>query len=418
MVFYVVAAILLFFAIIGYAVFGMLKKAGMLVSPQTANASSLYQVYPFEQDGKHYFLSVEGVFKTSTYEQSGGTISRSGSTSYRLGLYDLATGQRANRLVISDDVHEKIKVIGKAGNKLWCYSNEEGLHSRTIPGLAVDIKTEKILNANKALGAGLAKADKYFTNVDELFSADDHSNKLMVTTIDGKSIWINATSFTTTEQPPYGVDKNHFVELVQKMIDASKNGRPVDTAAITSRLRTFASDLDHSLYNQQTSSYIKYLNGCYYQFEGQTISNLVKSNCPDDKQPDDTAMQAAPAKKQFISARFLVNEITIASQSPRLPANGVSIPTPAGDNAIYIFHKDKIDPTAHFVISKYDLKSERTIWQHDVSVHFAKEPTIKSTYVLNNLLLVLFKLRPALDDNFSCIAIDRTTGKQTWQITF
>jgi len=418
MVFFVVAAVVLFIAIICYTAFGMLKKAGMFTSPQTANASSLYQLYPFEQDGKYYFLSVEGVFKTSSYEQNGGMISRSGSTSFRLGLYNLATGERTNRLVTSDDFNEKIQVIGKAGNRLWCYSTKEGLHSRTVPALLVDITSDKIITANKALAAGFAKADKYFTNVGELFTVDEHSNSIMITTIDGKSIWLNAVTFETVTQPFLGVGKNDFDEQVKKMVEATKNGSPLDTAAITSRLRILATDIDHAYFSQQTSAYVKNTDGCYYQLEGNTVSTLVKSNCPGKKEIDDSSNQAAPSKKQFINATFLVNEINIAGPSPRLPVDGTSVPIQAGEKVMYILHKDKIAPAAHFIISKYDTEKEQTLWQHDVSAHFATEPTLKGTYVLHNLLLIVFKLHPELDDNFSCIAIDKSTGKQAWQFFF
>lgn len=417
-VYLVILVILLFVSGIVYACYSMFKSAGMLVSSETGNASSLYELYPFEQDGKHYFISVEGVFKTNSYEQSGGMVNRSGTTSFRLGLFNLANGEKLQRLVTSDSYDQKIEVLGKAGNRLWFYSTANGLHSRSLPGLAIDITTEKIMAANKELAAGFAKADKYFNNLDELFTADETANAIMVTSINGKSTWLNAATFATIPAPVVGLQKNNFLSLLQKMVQEAKTGGKIDTVQIANRLRVLASDLDYSFFNSHTANFVTCADGCFYRFEGSTLSSLVRSNCPGNNKPNNDTLYKTPSDKQFIEASFLTNDINITGNPEVLPASGTPYATQAREEALYIINKDKIAPDAHLMLGKYDIEKRTTSWQYDLSANLTTVPTIESTYVLNNLIIIVLKTHPKLDDSFSCVAIDKTTGKAAWQFTF
>ena len=416
-VYLVILVIILFVSGIVYACYGMFKSAGMLVSPETGNASSLYELYPFEQDGKHYFISVEGVFKTNSYEQTGGMVSRSGTTSFRLGLFNLTNGEKLQRLVTSNSYDQKIKVLGKAGNRIWFYSTANGLHSRSLPNLAVDMTAEKIMAANKELAAGFAKADKYFNNLDELFTVDETSNAIMVTTINGKSTWLNAATFATTPAPAISLQKNNFLSQLQKMVQEAKTGGKIDTLQIANRLRILAADLDYSFFNSHTADFVTSAYGCSFQLEGGTLSSLVRSNCPGSNRSNDT-LYKTPGDKQFIEASFLTNDIDIAGKPVVLPVSGTPYATQAREKALYIINKDKVAPAAHMLLSKYDIEKQTTSWQYDLSNNLTAVPTIESAYVLNNLLVIVLKTHPKLDDSFSCIAIDKTTGKAAWQFTF
>jgi outer membrane protein assembly factor BamB len=292
------------------------------------------------------------------------------------------------------------------------------LHSRSLPNLAIDITAEKITAANKDLAAGLAKADKYFNNLDELFTADETANAIMVTTINGKNTWLNAATFATIPAPAITLQKNNFLSLLQKMVQEAKTGGKIDTIQIANRMRVLASDIDYSFFNSHTANFVTSADGCFYQLEGGTLSSLVRSNCPgNDRTSNDTLYKTA-GDKQFIEASFLTNDIDITGKPVVLPVSGTPYATQAREKALYIVNKDKVAPAAHVLLSKYDIEKQTTSWQYDLSNNLTAVPTIESAYVLNNLLVIVLKTHPKLDDNFSCIAIDKTTGKAAWQFTF
>ena len=176
--------IFLLVVVIGGVVFFTLnqfKYSGILRSGKTSDATSLYQLYPINQNNQFYFVSVEGVYKTTQFEKKGGITTRSGSIDIRMSIYDLAAGELINKNVIGKYPETEIKILGFYKGNLWVYNSREGIQSLTIPELKVQKTQEELMAANTQLAPGFAMANSSFSNVDELYAylkKDDNISKL------------------------------------------------------------------------------------------------------------------------------------------------------------------------------------------------------------------------------------------------
>ena len=163
-------------------------RSGMLRSGKSSDATSLYQVFPVEMQGKNYLLSLEGVFKTRIYERSGGFTQRSGSTDVRLTLRDLSNGEQVNREVLGDYHEAFTKILGVGNDVIWMYNKKDGLHGIQLADFETKHTQDNIISGNRDLSEGIAMANDYLGNLEELYAYDKNSNSLMITTITGKRI--------------------------------------------------------------------------------------------------------------------------------------------------------------------------------------------------------------------------------------
>ena len=121
---------------------------------------------------------------------------------------------------------------------------------------------------------------------------------------------------------------------------------------------------------------------------------------------------------QFIKGEILTNAIPIAGQMLVTEHYETPLIVDKNDHSFYIRHKDKIASDAHTIISKYDINSQTVLWKFDVTQIVPAEADVERIYTLGNTIYLILKTHPDLDDNFTCIALDASTGNSPWHFQF
>ena len=392
---------LLFIGIIGSVFFFSFKecgKSGLFRSGKTSYATDLYQVFPAESNGKSYLISLEGVYKTRLYERNGGMTTRSGSTDIRLTLHDMETGAETERLVLGDYHEAYTKILGVGKNVLWLYNKKDGLHSRNISDFEIETTSPNIIYANSDLAEGFAMAQDYLGNVEELYNYNKYDDALMITTISGKRIWLNAGTFKTIDPPVAPDQKNDLDDLIDEIVNKAMKGQTPEIEKLYDQIIQSASDLSAFSDIAHTSNRITGADSCDYSFDGNTVKTIVKSNC---KQPEKINTNKETTGI-FIEPVFL-SEFNTAEQKYINPGF-------LGNDHTIIFHSKSIGAKSDLLIS---LVNTRTL---------KADYTIKTGIVLNNPR-ASFNIAGTFssgDTLFTAInnqlfSINITTGKIYWK---
>ncbi len=277
------------------------KSTGFLRSAKSSDANYLYQVYPASYNGTEYFISLEGVFKTSIYERKGGITMRSGSTELRLTLHNLATGELVAREVIGNYPEEYSGIIGAKNNIFWMYNSENGIHGRKIPELDIAITQADLITANSELSEGLAMTQNNLSNINELYAFDREHNALMLTTISGKNIWIDGTTFKTIEAPVAYLTKSNYNDIINNTIKQAQAGQTININQITDQIIQATTGIGNVFEFNHLANQIVAFDSCTYQLNGKTIRTITKTDCP---QPIPSSNQSALGT-QYIEPNIL-----------------------------------------------------------------------------------------------------------------
>jgi len=389
-------------------------KTGFLRSAKSSDANYLYQVYPASVKGAEYFISLEGVFKTSIYERKGGVTMRSGSTELRLTLHNLSNGETVARETIGNFNEAYSGIIGVKDSIFWMYNAENGIHGRNIPKLNIVITQADLINANPKLSEGLAMAQKNLSNINELYAFNRAHNALMLTTISGKNIWVDGNSFKTVDAPVAYLANNNYDDIINNAIKQAKSGQTININQITEQIIQATAGIGNVFAFNHLSNKIVAFDSCTYKLNGNTVRTIVKTDCAQKKQ---TINQSAPSI-QFIEGQFLINGIVLNKDINYTDEHYNPVSTSAKESFCYIWHKDKIAVDAHRIISKYNYASEKTVWQFDATSLLGIDGEITRIYTRKSSLVIIFKTHPDLDDNFTCASINTDTGKMEWVFKF
>ncbi|MBC8048128.1 MAG: PQQ-binding-like beta-propeller repeat protein, partial [Fimbriimonadaceae bacterium] len=390
------AALLVVGAII-FFVAGEFKSSGIFRSGKNSDATSLYQLYPYQKDGKNYLISVEGVFKTRIYERQGGMTTRSGSTDIRVSIHDLESGDLINKTVTGDYHEAMTKILGSTENAIWFYDMENGLHTKTFPALDVDINEEKIIAANNSLTEGLAKTDTYLNNIDELYGINETANAIMVTTISGNTVWLDATTLQTTQQPLQTLKKNSFNEEVDRIVEQAKNGGTIDMSYLNNLIKNVTTDIAYSNTITHSADQAMGADSCIYRFEGSTVRTLQKTDCP---RP--VIIQSKQEPNTFIEPVFISDYNTTNKQY----AN----PEFLSADACIITHASKMGDKSELLLSKLDVKTQKPVWTTKTGVNLNNH---RSSYSVNGLFNEGDTLFITFDHQI--FAINLLSGKIIWK---
>ncbi len=298
------------------------KGTGFFRSAKSSDANYVYQVYPASVNGNEYFISLEGVFKTSIYEQKGGMTMRSGATEIRLSLHNLSKGELVKREVLGDYHEMNSSIIGAKDSVFWMYNLKDGIHGRSVINLNLIISQDEIISRNTALSNGLATANNTLNNLNELYAFDREHNVLMVTTIDGKNIWLNAADFKTVDAPVANLPKNDYDDIIKKTIEQATSGQTIDVNQLTQEILQATTNATASFNLNHLSDRVVGFDSCKYTFEGTTLRTIKKSECPQPKNKSNDVSNApfiAPAlvgaydaaTKTVINPRFLNAEMSL-----------------------------------------------------------------------------------------------------------
>jgi hypothetical protein len=275
--------ILLLFGALAAVLYFSIKSCsgtGFFRSAKSSDANYLYQVYPASLNGTEYFLSLEGIFKTSIYERKGGITMRSGSTELRLTLHNLSNGEIVAREVIGN-YHDKYSgIVGTRDSICWMYNKEDGLHGRNIPGLQITVTQEDIIAANPQLSEGLAMAQETLTNLEELFAFSREYNALMLTTVTGKKIWVDGNSFKTIEAPLAYLPNTDFNDIIAQTIEMAQHGETINISQITDQIIRATTGVGNMFSIQHMANQIVAFDSCTYTLNGNTIKTIEKTQCP------------------------------------------------------------------------------------------------------------------------------------------
>ena len=395
--------ILLIIGGVGGTIFFSLKEcgsSGILRSGKTSDATELYQVFPVKNGNDFHLISLEGVFKTRIYERQGGITTRSGSTDVRLTIHDLKSGAELNRIVLGDYHEAYTKILGAGNNVIWLYNAKDGLHSRSTDDLKTITMQEQMIAANKDLTEGLAKADPYLGNLDELYAYDQKSNELMVTTISGKTVWINAQNFATEPAPAVETKQTDLEDMVNEIFEQAKHGVQVDINNLSSKIIEMASDMTSFSDIDHQGDRVLGFDSCEYKFEGETVRTLTRTKCPEPKKINNTEETG----KTFIEPAFLSYYNTQTKQ--------YSNPVFLGNSSFLILHAKSIGSNVDLMLSMLDAKTLKPIW------------TTKTGIVLNNQRsgYQVTGIFGNADTLFTCIdnflyAFNLQNGKIIWKTT-
>ncbi len=375
-------------------------RSGMLRSGKSSDATSLYQVFPVEMQGKNYLLSLEGVFKTRIYERSGGFTRRSGTTDVRLTLRDLSTGEQVNREVLGDYHEAFTKILGVGNDVIWMYNKKDGLHGIKLADFETLHTQENIINANRDLSEGIAMADDYLGNLEELYAYDKSSNALMITTITGKRIFIDATNFSTVDAPNISIETRSLDDLISDITERAKMGEMPDMDVVYQEIMKSASDLSSFSDIGHTADRVTGVDSCTYSFDGKSVRTIIKSDCiiPVKKETVNNT------KGKYISLVFLSEYNTELSKYIN--------PTFLGNENSIIFHSDKIGDKTNLMISLINTKN------------LTAEYSIKTGIVLNNHgstynITGSFNIGDTLyiGINDQLLSLNAKTGKIYWKVT-
>ncbi len=376
------------------------KSSGILRSGKTSDATELYQVFPVKNGNDFQLISLEGVFKTRIYERSGGITTRSGSTDIRLTTHDLKTGNQISRLVLGDYHEAYTKILGASNNLIWLYNAKDGLHSRSTADLKTISTQEQMTTANKDLAEGFAKADPYLGNLDELYAYDQQSNKLKITTISGKTVWVNAANFATEPAPVFESKQTDIEDMVNEIFEQAKNGVQIDIDNLSSKIIEMASDMTAFSDIDHASDRVLGFDSCEYKFEGETVRTLSRSNCPEPKKVNGNEESG----KTFIEPAFLSYYNTQTKQYTN--------PVFLGNTAFLILHAKSIGSNVDLMLSKLDAKTLKQQWTTKTGIVLNNQ---RSGYQVNGIF-------GNGDTAFICIenylyAVSISNGKIFWKTT-
>ncbi|MFI5170749.1 MAG: hypothetical protein ACHQFW_00075 [Chitinophagales bacterium] len=394
-------AVLLFLGIFGSIFFFTFKEcgsSGIFRSGKTSDATELYQVFPAESNGKIYLISLEGVFKTRIYSRQGGITQRSGSTDIRLTSHDLETGEQTMREVLGDYHDAYTKILGVGKNVIWLYNKKNGLHSRKIEDFKILTTNEKILEANKDLSEGLALAQDYLGNLDELYAYNNYADALMVTTISGRKIWISGTNFNTVEPPVINEKRNDLDNIIDEIIDKAMNGATPEMEILYDEIIQTASDLSSFSDIGHTSTRVTGADSCDYSFEGETVKSIIKSNC---KQPQ----KVNPLKEKsgvFIQPVFL-SEYNTEQQKYINPVF-------LGDDRCIIFHSKSVGVNSDLMVSLVNLKTLQPEFTTKTGIILSN---YRASYEINGSYGNSDSLFVAVDNQLFCFNLK--SGKLIWK---
>lgn len=393
--------ILLIVGGIGGTIFFSLKEcnsSGILRSGKTSDATELYQVFPIKNGNNFQLISLEGVFKTRIYERQGGITTRSGSTDIRITLHDLKTGEQLQRIVLGDYHEAYTKILGAANNLIWLYNAKDGLHSRSVTDLNIMSNEEKIIAANKDLSEGFAKADPYLGNLNELYAYDQLTDKLKITTLSGKSVWINAQNFATEPAPEITDPQIDLDNMVNKIIEQAKQGVPVDVNELSSKIIEMASDMTAFSDIDHQSDRVTGFDSCEYKFEGETVRTLTRSKCPEPKKINTNEN----GNKTFIEPAF----ISYFNTQTKHYTNPVFL----GNTSFLLLHTKAIGSNVDLMLSRVDAKTLKPAWSVKTGIILNNQ---RSGYQVNGVF-------GNEDSAFICIdnflyAINLENGKIIWK---
>lgn len=255
------------------------QGTGFFRSAKSSDANYVYQVYPASAKGVEYFISVEGVFKTSIYEQKGGFTMRSGSTEVRLSLHTLNKGELIKREVLGNLSDMNSSIIGTRDTVFWMYNAKDGIHERSVTDLNIILSQENLIAKNDLLKEGLAKVNDNLGNLNELYAFDKEQNALMVTTVSGKNIWLDGSSFKTIA-PIEIHPKNDYNSIIDKTIEQAISGQPIDVNQLTQEILQATTNATASFNLNHTSNTVVGFDSCTYTFEGTTLRTIKKTLCP------------------------------------------------------------------------------------------------------------------------------------------
>lgn len=392
----------LIFLLIGAILFfslGEFRASGIFRSGKSSGATELYQLYPVQQNGAFYFVAVEGVFKTRIYNRQGGMTMRSGSTDVRLSVYDISNGEMIKREVIGDFPDDQLKIMGFSGSALWTYDLPNGLQSRNLPDLTVQTAQDKIIEANTDLASGLAKPDQYFGNFDELYAYDAIDNALMVTTVDGRQIWISATDLKTITAPQHNIPNISSYSYIDDLAERAIKGEEITPEVINTLVRNLSADITSSHFPEVLSNQALASDSCTYTLEGNTIKTLVKTNCP---QP--AVINTKKESNTFIEPVFL--------SSMDGETNTYINPAFLSDQACLILHSAKMGQESDLLMSLVSLPAQKTQWTLKTGIVLNN---YKSSYSINALFGYGDTLLVAINDQLFSISLSK--GKINWKTT-
>lgn len=404
---FIILAIVLFFSL------NTCKKAGFMRSAKSSDANYLYQVYPSSVNGGEYFICLEGVFKTQLVETKGGVTMRSGSTEIRLSLHDLSTGELINRSVLGNYQDLNSSIIGTRDSIFWMYNSESGIHARSLFTLDEVVTQSQLIASNRQLSKGLAMAQKGLTNLSELYYYNREHNALMLTTAEGKRVWVDGTSLQTII-PSFEYEANSdYNQIIEELINNAQLGQTIEINAITDKI-IHSTTTGNTFSINHASAQVVGFDSCTYTFKGNTIKTLHKSNCP----TSNTSESKLNNGNQFIEADFLVNGISLNKDVFYTDKKFTPVSTSNKAPIFYLWHKNKIAEDAHRIISKYDYRQEKIVWQFDATALLGVDGEIARIYTRKNALLVILKTQVGLDYNFTCVAINTDTGNKEWVYKF
>ena len=256
------------------------SNTGFFRSAKSSDANYVYQVYPVITNDGVYFISLEGVFRTSIYEQKGGMTMRSGSTELRLSLHDLNKGTLIKREVIGDYHKKYSSIIGARDSIFWMYNTTDGLHGRSVKELEIIITQEQLIAANPALSEGLAMSQSTLTNLNELYAFDREHNALMLTTLSGKKVWVEGGNFKTVESPVAYLPKNSYDDIIERTIEQALAGETIDVNLITEQILQATAGVNTRFELDHLSDRIVAFDSCTYKLDGGTLRTITKTDCP------------------------------------------------------------------------------------------------------------------------------------------
>jgi hypothetical protein len=404
---FIMLAIVLFFSL------NTCKKKGFMRSAKSSDANYLYQVYPSSVNGSEYFICLEGVFKTQLVETNGGVTMRRGSTDIRLSLHDLSSGKLINRKVLGNYEDLNSSIIGTRDSVFWMYNNESGIHARSLFTLDEVVTQSQLMESNQLLNKGLAMAQTGLANLSELYFFNREHNALMLTTVEGKRVWIDGTSLQTIT-PSFEYEANSdYNEIIEQLLSDAQLGQTIKINAITDKI-IHSTTTGNRFSINHTSTQVVGFDSCTYAFKGNTIKTLHKSNCPTSN-----PIESLPNNdNQFIEANFLVNGISLNKDFFYTDKDYTPVNTSNKAPIFYLWHKNKISEDAHRIISKYDYQQEKTVWQFDATAILGIDAEIARIYTRKNTLLVILKTHIEFDDNFTCVSINTDTGNMEWVFNF
>lgn len=389
--------ILLLIGAILFFSLGEFRASGIFRSGKSSGATELYQLYPVQQNGAFYFVAVEGVFKTRIYNRQGGMTMRSDSTDVRMSVYDISNGQMLKREVIGDFPDDQLKILGFSGDALWTYDMQNGLQSRSLPELEVKTTQDKIMEVNTDLASGLAKPDQYFGNFDELYAYDAIDNAVMVTTVDGRQLWIDLKDLKTIAAPQHGVKSNLSYSSIDDLVESAIRGEEITPEDINALVRDLSIDITSSHYPDVIANQALASDSCTYTLEGSTIKTLVKTNCP---QP--AVINTKKDNNSFIEPVFL---------SALDGETGTYVnPEFLSDKACLILHSAKMGDKTDLQLSLVSLPAQKIQWTLKTGIVMNN---YKSSYSINALFGYGDTLLVAINDQLFSISLSK--GKINWK---